>query len=223
MKKQMISLFVCGVLFSVIGYQASQIDAQTVSLDFKLMMVEIPTNDAETLVSFYDAILGLPDEFPLADNVVTDRASFHLPISSDGFYLQINEPKVEDNGPIHWFIVSDLDRVLTNVADNGGTVLTPEPFDVPITDEEFTNFTSVWSEALGENPPDTDTLGRVSFVTDPSGNELAFMELHEIAHPSFDFGEFEEPISAEMVALHQQAIEAGQDFDSAVDEFQSYR
>jgi predicted enzyme related to lactoylglutathione lyase len=224
--KRLFTLALCGALFGAIGFQAGKSpSAQTGdTLRFKLMMIEIPSNAPASLIEFYHDIKGLGDDFTFARNVVTEHEAYHLPISTDGILLQVNGPRELDQNSILWFKVSDLDRVLANVAAAGGTILNAEPFDIPLLEDELAAYMEIYGDALGDIPPPGESIGRMSFVADPSGNELVFAELHEIKHLPFAFGEHAIPLSAEQIALHQNAMLVGAEFaSSSVREFDRYR
>lgn len=103
--------------------------------------VEIPANDFDRAVNFYQTIVG--PSVSKGEFMGMPHGFFNLPNGNMGGAVIPNmEPKLYDKGPLVYISVDDLDDVLKRVIDAGGSILLektaigPQGFIAAILDTE---------------------------------------------------------------------------------------
>lgn len=95
---------------------------------------DLATTDQDAAKRFYSDLFGWTYE----DNAMDDMGGMVYSMAvSDGSYAAAMFTQMEDERqmgiPPHWNVymtVEEVDAIATRVAENGGTLITPEPFDV---------------------------------------------------------------------------------------------
>lgn len=95
---------------------------------------DLATTDQDAAKSFYSDLFGWTYE----DNAMDDMGGMVYSMAvSDGSYAAAMFTQMDDEKqmgiPPHWNVymtVENVDAIATRVAENGGTLITPEPFDV---------------------------------------------------------------------------------------------
>ena len=95
---------------------------------------DLATTDQDAAKSFYSDLFGWTYE----DNAMDDMGGMVYSMAvSDGSYAAAMFTQMDDERqmgiPPHWNVymtVEDVDAIATRVSENGGTLITPEPFDV---------------------------------------------------------------------------------------------
>lgn len=87
-----------------------------------LTWVEIPANDFDRAVTFYQAVMG--PSVSKGEFMGMPHGFFNLPNGGMGGAVIPNEaPKLYDKGPLVYVAVDDLDGVLKRVVEAGGSIL----------------------------------------------------------------------------------------------------
>jgi predicted enzyme related to lactoylglutathione lyase len=204
--KKRLSYVLVSLVCCALGFGVGKLGAQSTpgihgTSGFKLFMVEVPAQDIEASVEFYERVFELPEDFTFARNLSQHKA-YHLPISHDGVILQINEAVQEDHSVHAWFAVDDLNEVIEKVIAGGGQA--SEPFEIPMTLAAFEWLHENYADELQDlNLTNNNLAGNAAMALDPEGNEFFLIEFDPELAPHFRHGEHRNPLTQEQVDRHQ--------------------
>jgi predicted enzyme related to lactoylglutathione lyase len=180
----------------------------------KLVYLNIPArpeNMAKT-VRFYEGFFGLT----FARSLTTEIEAWHAPMTNDGTLVTITEAVgaecAEHCKITPYFCVDDMDAVIREVTDDGGSVVAG-PFNLPVAGEALADYKARYERIYGR-PLGTfvNSLGRAAIVEDAEGNRVGLSEMHEHLHVVFSVGEYHEPLSEETLSQHDETVRYAQTF-----------
>jgi predicted enzyme related to lactoylglutathione lyase len=175
-------------------------------LKSKLLFVNVPSSNPDSVVRFYNNLLGVD----LARSLTEKVTSYHAPIDEDGIDLNITDRQYDGEQITCYFGVDDLDAAVSEVQQGGGKVVAG-PFDVQVEDEVFEEYKKQQLEDL--RGPDREeiekNLGRSAIVVDPDGVPFGLMELTGHAQRHYNFGRHQRELRAPQVRAQKRAKELG--------------
>jgi len=175
-------------------------------LKSKLLFVNVPSNNPESVVDFYNRLLGVD----LARSLTEEVTAYHAPIDEDGIDLNVTERRYDDEKITCYFGVEDLDAAVGEVEQGGGKVVAG-PYDVQVDDAVFEDYKKQQQEELhGREREDVEkSLGRSAVVVDPDGVPFGLMELTGHAQRHFNAGRYQRELRAPQVRVQKRAKELG--------------
>src|SRR2546423_2011520 len=99
----------------------------------KLIQCNVPSTNIRKSRAFYQVLFSDHD---FARSLTDDIESYHQPVSADGIQLTIPPRQAENEQPMCYFAVDNLDATLSSLERNGGTVLR-EPFTLDVSPDAF--------------------------------------------------------------------------------------
>ncbi|MBE1493147.1 putative enzyme related to lactoylglutathione lyase [Amycolatopsis lexingtonensis] len=166
----------------------------------KPVIINVPVDDVDTGIKFYEQFLGLTMARSLSYEV-----SFHAPVSSDGILLTVNKRHFPGEGVTVMFHVEDLDRALEDWKAAGGTVVAG-PYDLPLPHRIREEFRDQFRDSPFYRGEAGDSMGRGASLNDPEGNRLGVVEFNRWAHATFALGEYARPVTADQLRDQQIAL-----------------
>jgi predicted enzyme related to lactoylglutathione lyase len=175
-------------------------------LKSKLLFVNVPSTKPDSVVGFYNDVLGVD----LARSLTEDVTSYHAPIDEDGIDINVTDRQYEGEQITCYFGVDDLDAALGDVKQSGGKVVAG-PFDVQVDDKIFEEYKKQQLEDL--RGPDREeveqSLGRSAVVVDPGGVPFGLMELKGHAQRHYNAGRHQRELRAPQIRAQKRAKELG--------------
>ncbi|MFJ2772199.1 VOC family protein [Streptomyces sp. NPDC087300] len=165
----------------------------------KPVIINVPVDDVDSGIEFYEQFLGLR----LARSLAPGQISFHAPVSSDGILLTVNKRNFPGEGVTVMFAVEDIDAALAAWKAGGGTVVAG-PYDLPLPRKIRAEFRDQFRDSPFYRGEAGDSMGRGASLHDAEGNRMGIVELSEWAHATFALGAYANPVSEEQ--LKDQSI-----------------
>jgi predicted enzyme related to lactoylglutathione lyase len=180
----------------------------------KLVYLNIPARpeNMDKTVRFYENFFGIT----FARSLTNEIEAWHAPLSNDGTLVTITEAVgaecAEHCKITPYFCVDDMDVVIREIADEGGTVVAG-PFDLPVAGDALADYKERYERIYGR-PLGTfvNSLGRAAIVEDAEGNRIGLSEMHEHLHIVFNVGEYLQPLSHKTLAQHDETVRYAQTF-----------
>jgi predicted enzyme related to lactoylglutathione lyase len=175
-------------------------------LKSKLLFVNVPSNNPDSVVGFYNNLLGVD----LARSLTEEVTAYHAPIDEDGIDINVTERRYDDEKITCYFGVEDLDDAVGQVEQGGGKVVAG-PFEVQVEDKVFEEYKKQQLKELrGQEREEVErNLGRSVVVIDPDGVPFGLMELTGHAQRHFNFGRYQRELRAPQIRIHKRAKELG--------------
>ncbi|MFF5207638.1 VOC family protein [Streptosporangium sp. NPDC000396] len=166
----------------------------------KPVLINIPVDDMERGLAFYQAFLGMPLARSLSYEI-----SYHAPVSSDGILLTVNQRRFPGEPVTLYYHVADLDAVLKQIVEHGGKV-TAGPYDLPLPKQLKPEFQEQFRDSPFYHGDAGDSMGSGASVADAEGNRFGLVQFNEWAHATFRLGEYATPVTAEQLVDQSIAL-----------------
>jgi predicted enzyme related to lactoylglutathione lyase len=162
----------------------------------KLIIFTMPSAQPFASQGFYQQLFEL--DFARS---LSDARAWHVPVSSDGIDLMIEEGHPGET-PMAHFAVDDLNATLQQAQQLGGTVVFG-PQDLPIAESVVANYQQLYRQ-LGGAGDASSTAGQAAVIRDPQGGLVGLVQLAPHTHEHFQYGQFRRPLTQKQ----QQAQDA---------------
>ncbi|GGK75128.1 VOC family protein [Sphaerisporangium melleum] len=166
----------------------------------KPVLINVPVDDMERGLAFYQALLGMPLARSLSYEI-----SYHAPVSSDGILLTVNKRRFPGEAVTVYYHVNDLDGALKLIAEHGGEV-TAGPYDLPLPKQIKPEFQEQFRDSPFYRGDAGDSMGRGASVADADGNRFGLVQFSEWAHATFRLGEYATRVTPEQLVDQSIAL-----------------
>ncbi|MGI5485512.1 VOC family protein [Microtetraspora malaysiensis] len=175
----------------------SEIDVSAIP---KPVLINVPVDDMERGLEFYQAFLGMP-----AARSLSYEISYHAPVSSDGILLTVNKRRFPGETVTVYFHVYDLDGALKKIVELGGEV-TAGPYDLPLPKQIKPEFQEQFRDSPFYRGDAGDSMGLGASVADADGNRFGLVQFSEWAHATFRLGQYANPVTPDQLVDQSIAL-----------------
>jgi predicted enzyme related to lactoylglutathione lyase len=171
-------------------------------LNASLAFVNVPSDNPAQSRDFFQQLFGIE----LAPSLSADEG-YHAPISDDGIDLNINVRHTQQESPMPFIAVGNLDQAI-ELAENARGQVIWGPEELPIPDADLEDYKQGIKELENEDVQG-NSMGRAAIVREPGGSQVGLVQLAEHAHRHFGVGKHQRPIDDHQVRVHERAMDVG--------------